>query len=851
MGFWDSFRYVAMFILAMAMAAVFGQTAQLDSILVQTYLKDGKNFSKKMDNMLGRLIDQDQSLLANMELKTSLIHELVFYERDESPRHIEAMTDRLPQLTRPDDLPFFSFISSVLVNASTMTMEQKIDSLSHIIDNLEKSPYNEGLIYNWFLGKIYAYLGLSHVYNNNHREAIENNYQSINYYHNSFDPDSRLSVIYQTGRSLALMGNYPRANDFFESIYYDFCHVTDKKSLESKAKSVHFLGIICLDEKDTVSWEAFVEQSIHEFTNMQSPNAIPPLSDLIEMAAYKGEKAKLSHYIQLMEEILHLKTDSANRTYNQAVYLAAKAQEALIQGKAQTAYEYIQKAENADLRIGSMYRFQLQAADFAMKAGDGQNAFGRMQRAFNLYKETMAAEEIEKSAKIEKSFELRRKELETQIAKQEKENINQRLQTQRNFNLIIFIGLLIFVGLSYNLYLTLQRLKKEKEKTELQSQALEVAKEKAERASLEKADFLSFMSHEIRTPLNSVIGMANIIRDDEPREDQKTYLDTLNFSANSLLLLVNDILDFNKIEAGKIELEKIPFDLNHTCQLLANSFKIRADLRNIELHYHSSFPSGEESIGDPTRLTQILNNLMSNAIKFTHKGKVELTILEGSQAGWKRFEIKDTGIGIKPDNLEKIFHSFSQADTSTTREYGGTGLGLHISQRLVQLMGGQMEVASQEGVGSTFAFEVPLPPHHATLHSSPQATSQSLTIAGKRILVAEDNTQNQFVLKEYFNRWGVSGTFVGNGQEAIDQLGKEKYDLVVLDQNMPIMDGKSTIVNIRSNGHSFDPQLPILVLSASVSSEEVKDLMEVGADGFLSKPFDPKQLLGRIANLLA
>ncbi|MRR19577.1 PAS domain S-box protein [bacterium] len=377
------------------------------------------------------------------------------------------------------------------------------------------------------------------------------------------------------------------------------------------------------------------------------------------------------------------------------------------------------------------------------------------------------------------------------------------------------------------------------------------ARKRAEEAAFSKQQFMSTMSHEIRTPLNEVIGITNLLYQSNPREDQMEYIKTLRFSANHLLTLVNDILDYNKMEAGKIVFEKTEFELVSMLDDMKRSYSHRAQEKGISFTIDKSADLPPTLIGDPIRLNQILSNLLSNAIKFTSDGGVTLKAsvrehLEGRAL--LEFSVADTGIGIAMDKLEEIFESYAQASADTTRKYGGTGLGLAICKRLVDLQGGKISVESELDKGSVFTFTIEYSvPATETKVADQGAGDTMKALAGKRILVAEDNKINFFVANKFLESWGVIVTHVENGSLALDEIGRQEFDLILMDLHMPVMDGIEATRIIRSSSDSRISKIPIVALTAAVMSEANDKIENLSINDYVLKPFKPKDLYDRIA----
>ncbi|MEZ4772612.1 MAG: ATP-binding protein [Bacteroidia bacterium] len=387
-----------------------------------------------------------------------------------------------------------------------------------------------------------------------------------------------------------------------------------------------------------------------------------------------------------------------------------------------------------------------------------------------------------------------------------------------------------------------------------QQKKLIEAKERAEEAVKARSQFLSVMSHEIRTPMNAVLGTAHLLMQESPREDQLDNLETLHFSAENLLVIINDILDYSKIEAGKIEFEKIDYNLKTLTERIVKSLAQKASEKNLQFVLKNDPDLPEYVKGDPTRLSQILTNLINNAIKFTEKGEVSLCtklIHSDENTAEITFSVSDTGIGIPRNKIEHIFESFTQASSDTTRIYGGTGLGLAICKRLVELQGSALEVESEPGKGSSFFFTLKIALAEKTL-STQQSESQKedfQDLGGVRILLVEDNQINQKIASKFLAKWGVVVDIADNGRIALEMIGKAPYALVLMDLQMPEMDGYEAARKIREMPAPVS-EIPIIALTASAMNEVQGNVAEAGMNGYASKPFNPRELYRKIVSLL-
>jgi PAS domain S-box-containing protein len=392
----------------------------------------------------------------------------------------------------------------------------------------------------------------------------------------------------------------------------------------------------------------------------------------------------------------------------------------------------------------------------------------------------------------------------------------------------------------------------QRKKTE---EALMEAKEKAETAAKTKGEFLSMISHEIRTPMNAIIGLTNLLLEEKRNNGQSENLKLLKFSGENLLTIINDILDFSKIEANKIEINAIDFDLKEIVQRMIKMMEYHAFGKNVKVsaQYDNDLPQYFK--GDPVRITQIITNLMGNAVKFTLEGEVILTIKKVKNTGSAvtlYCSVSDTGIGIHPENIESIFDSFSQAGDSSARKFGGTGLGLTITRKLLRLMDSDIAVESILGKGSKFYFTLTLEQGEKPLEEE-TANSGLVTMLKNRnirVLLVEDNRVNQIVAINFLQSWGIHTVVASNGKEALELILEKRYDLVLMDLQMPVMNGYDATRAIRALDDLYFKNIPIIALTASAMIEMRDKVMMTGMTDYMSKPFHPGDLQRIIAKYI-
>ncbi len=518
-----------------------------------------------------------------------------------------------------------------------------------------------------------------------------------------------------------------------------------------------------------------------------------------------------------------------------------------------SASYFLNKALSLAKRIGSLEKIK----DSYENLASVDSLQGNFKSSLEYYKKFIATRDsmfskanTRKTIQTQMQYDFDKKESLNKAEQEKKDAIAkkeiQRQKLVRNGFIGGFSIVLLFAGVFFR---QRNRIKKGNE-------ALQLAKERAEQSERYEQQFLANMSHEIRTPMNAVMGMTNLLINKSPREDQLNYLDGIKKSSENLLYIINDILDLSKIEAGKIEFEQIDFSLHSVIHQVKQTLNHKAEEKGLYLITEIAADVPDVVIGDPVRLNQILINLTGNAIKYTEKGSVtiEVRVVNSEQVTVNntslKFSIVDTGIGIPKDKLQTVFESFKQAHSSDTRKYGGTGLGLSISKQFVELMGGNISIESEEGSGTTFSFVLNLPIGSAEKINTQKSTEliDGSTLNGLKILLADDNEYNLTVARDSI--MAIAEVIIKeamNGKEVIELLNKEDFDVVLMDVQMPVMDGYETTRYIREHFDLPKNKVPVIALTASVIKSDLDKCRQAGMNDYVPKPFIVSQLVTAIA----
>ena len=687
--------------------------------------------------------------------------------------------------------------------------------------------------------KAYAYNNIGEVYKflNNYRSALQNINFALNIFTSISDSDG-------IGYSYLRLGETFKEQSVLDSATYYFDKSARirflKKDLRNLSVSLNRQGEVLIDQKKFNEAEQILNQAYKIRTELKDvPGQTETLTSISYLFFCKGDYRKAIRI--------------AMESYNKGISIRQK-----------------EKLKNATKILADSYG----------ALGDFKTAY-QFQKKNAAYKDSLVnAEKLKQIQTLQSNYDEEMKKVEIKLLLKDKEIAEESSRRQTQFSIfsgiaivILLAMLIVLVSLNRqrneaNNLLKIKNNEIQAQKEEIEEKAeklnitnrhltekileLEVtqtnliqAKEDAEKANVIKSQFLSVMSHEIRTPMNAVIGLTEILIDDNPRNDQIENLNLLKFSAGSLLDLISGILDYSKLEANKVELENVSFNLKSLVDNISKVFSEKISRKNIEflVEYDQRIP--EELIGDPSRITQILNNLIGNAMKFTSNGKISFSVSAVKSGGenWLlEFSVADTGIGIPENKINDIFNIFTQASSSITREFGGTGLGLAITKKLLQIMNSDISVASREGFGSTFSFQLQLPVAKKTENTITPVENNSNLLSGFKVLVVEDNIINVKVVTKFLSKWGARYEVSENGEIAVQMAKEMKYDVILMDLQMPVMDGYQATDEIRK----FDLITPIIAVTAEVLQEKKNKLTDMRWNGIVIKPFKPDELLQAI-----
>ncbi|MBX2907287.1 MAG: tetratricopeptide repeat protein [Taibaiella sp.] len=681
-----------------------------------------------------------------------------------------------------------------------------------------------------------ANIGLAYYYQNDFSNALQYDLKSLSIRELLGDKRSLAAVNGNIGLVYYKQGNYSKA------LEHEFKAVKADIEIGYKYDEAIFTGYI---------GEIFTKQGRHQ-------QAINYTSHAHKLAEEIGDKHELAlaltqtgrAYLQLVVDTIRTKeTGKAVGELALDVHVPEIRVPSGRQARLNLAISFLSRGLDQAIKIDAPQImqdcYQNLAAAYKL-SGDYRRAMEHFELYTALRDSVYSTTNNKKIVQLEMRYVFDKKEDSLRRLQEQKDIISRaeisKQKSEKRFLLVGGVLMLILAGGSLYFLAFTRKAKKE----------IELQKNRAEQSERFKQQFLANMSHEIRTPMNAVLGMTTLTLDTSLSEKQRNYMTAVKKSAESLLVIINDILDLSKLEAGKLELEHIPFRLSEQLKQVVDTMQFKVEEKGLRLSTEVAADVPDILIGDPSRLNQVLINLVGNAIKFTEKGSVRVVVekLPGADAALC-FRVIDQGIGIPTDKLGKLFQSFSQADASTSRKYGGTGLGLSISKTLVELQGGKMDVKSVEGEGSEFSFVIVYGVADESMLPQ-QGGGTNATVAsldGIRLLVAEDNEYNQIVIRDTINSLirNVHIDIADNGRMAVQLLEANDYDVVLMDIQMPELNGLDATAHIRKKLPETKRNVPVIALTASVLNTDLDKCTKAGMNAYVPKPFKREELLNALA----
>jgi len=647
--------------------------------------------------------------------------------------------------------------------------------------------------------------------------------------------------------SYYFLGNLYLENSKYDEAIIYFIRCSNffqiNKLVTSKlAKTYYSLGVCYLEKNKAKLSESYFNKSFEIYNNLDISDALQ-LVNLQKGLTLKANK-KYEEALTIFKKIV-LQNSEYENSKIEAYYQMSEIY--TIQANYSSAYIAVKKAlEIAEKGNNSLTKNKIlkKLISLSEKNNDYKAANEYLKKILHLKDNYNFNED---------SYVLNKKNYDNQLDLVEKLEREKREQIRsiRFSKLISILSIaliLILSLLSFSLYKNNKIRNNANRLLEEKNKELTEQKEKAEQASKARAEFLSTVSHELRTPLNAINGITYLLLQEKPKVNQLNYLKSLEFSGNYLLNFINDILEINRLESNTIQVEKIDFNLIELINNIRQSFNEFIQKNNVNFHMDIELNGNEQLIGDPTKLSQILINLINNAIKFTKNGDVWLkvsTVYQEKNLVTLAFEIKDTGIGIPEDKIANIFDSFTQGSVEINRTFGGTGLGLSIVKKIIELLGSDIKLESAQGKGSTFTFDLKFEISTNKTENNSEITEDNFeNLKDKKVLLIEDNQINQMITKKMLENKGMICKIIDNGEDAISEMARNDYDLVLMDVHLPGINGTEATEQIRT----FNNHTPIIALTAISLNENREMLMSYGMNNVITKPFEPEHFYKVIAS---
>jgi signal transduction histidine kinase/CheY-like chemotaxis protein len=695
----------------------------------------------------------------------------------------------------------------------------------------------------------YSSLSNSNIQTNNYKEALLHTQKAIDYAEKNKNIKDQAQQTFNLGKIYFDLKKY---DDAIETLLKSAALFSNfEPSLERSATYYH-IGLCYMQKQNYDRASIYFERAKSINDKLRVPDTAE-LFNLQKGLIYKS-KNKIDLALSSFKFIIAkpdnaaLTNTKAEATYQIGKIEASRNRNNLALNYLNKALELNSKSENLEQKSNIL----LALSDVYEKTLDKNNAYFYLKQHLNLKEnitilnnERLGIDDYQKFKETEKLKEIAQANYENK--EQEKANKFSKLISIFAIALISILSLLSLSLYKNNIIRNQSNLLLQEKNKEL-----EIAKDKAEKASKARSEFLSTVSHELRTPLNAINGITHLLLEENPKKNQLDYLSSLKFSGDYLTKFINEILEINKIDSNKSEIEYTSFNLKKLLEDIKHSLKELAVVNNNDFKLEVDATIPDYLIGDPTKLSQIIMNLINNALKFTKNGNVtvitNLERLEDKKATLY-FEITDTGIGIPEDKLSSVFDSFSQGSIEVNRKYGGTGLGLTIVKKLIKILGGHIKLKSVVGEGSTFSFNLEFqisPQQESQIEKKPMIKYDAAKLVNKKILLVEDNKINQMITKKMLDNKGIICEIIDNGEEAIDLLKTNTFDLVLMDVHLPGINGTIATETIRT----FDKVTPIIALTAISLHENREMLLSFGMNEVITKPFVPEEFYSVIAEYI-
>jgi signal transduction histidine kinase/CheY-like chemotaxis protein len=693
----------------------------------------------------------------------------------------------------------------------------------------------------------YGYLRDSSVKSNKYKEALLYTQKAISYSKIYKKTESEANETFSLGK---LYFDVKKYDDAIKSFNNSLAIAKPFAPTSIQASTYYYLGLCYMKKRSFDNAASCFDRAQSLYSALEIIYTVD-LIDLQRGIIYKS-KGKYDLASTIFSTII-AKPDNATilDSKTEALYQIGTIE--MAQNRNNLALNYFNKALELNAKSNNLEQksaILLALSSVYEKMLDKNNAYTYLKQYSNLEEsisisdnEKLGVDDYEKFKESERLKEV--KQTNEEIKQQEKASKFSKLISILAIALISILSLLSLALYKNNIIRT-----QSNQLLEEKNKELIIAKDRAEKASKARSEFLSTVSHELRTPLNAINGIAHLLLEEKPKKSQMKYLTSLKFSGDYLTRFINDILEIQKIDSKKIEIENIDFNLKNLFENIQNSLKELASTNNNHFGLEIDPNIPDNLIGDPTKLSQIMLNLINNALKFTQNGKVKLITklvsLEDTIAT-VYFEVKDNGIGIPEDKLESVFNSFSQGSIGINRKYGGTGLGLTIVKKLTEILGGEIKLISTVGKGSSFSFELQFKEgeKHLKIEERPKTYDDSI-LKNKKILVVEDNKINQMVSKKMLKNKGILCEIIDNGEEAIEIARNNKFDMILMDVHLPGINGTIATQQIRK----FDKTTPIIALTAISLNENRDMLLSYGMNDVITKPFVPEDFYAGIAKYI-